>query len=183
MRAYSDLLGELKDIQPQKFLVTGPQRSGTRFTANVISNDLGLEYVDEEDYYVDNMSQFLSVVNDKESFVVQGPALSLWLKYVPDDITIIWMYRDINDIIKSQERINWNYNYQYVMIYKYVFGDQLKDIDMDQPISKIKYDIWEQIQEPTLKNKTYNLIYESLSNHPMWIDKEQRRYFNYKQIR
>jgi len=45
-----------------------------------------------------------------------------------------------------------------------------------QPMSEVKYMIWEKYQRPKIKY-AYELEYESLSSHPLWIKPELRKQF------
>lgn len=180
---YDKLIQILKENENKKILITGPQRAGTRFASKVIANDLNIEHIDELDYEIGNLDLFLNLIKNKTSFSVQAPALTFYLDKIPDDIIVIFMYRDINDIITSQKRIKWYHDKTYKKIYKKVFGELLSNINMDKPISDIKYQVWEKIQKPTTKKINYDLDYDSLSSHEMWIDKSKRKKFKASQTK
>lgn len=99
------------------------------------------------------------------------------------------MYRNIEDIIKSQDKLivsggqTWTERYEekYRQIYKELYDDSR--IKWSDPISIIKYYIWENIQTKKLKNPFYNLDYESLKSHEDWLDKDNRKHFAFNQIK
>lgn len=178
---YKDLIEELKNGN-KKVLVVGPQRTGTRFTTNVIAKDLNVKLIDELDYNIDKISQFLNMTKNLKQFVAQAPALTHLLDKIPEDITIVYMFRDITDIVKSQKRINWSSEKAVIDYTKKEFNNN-KNINWGSTISEIKYEIWENIQKPSIKNKFYELEYESLKTHSMWKDKSDRSNFKANQIR
>ena len=59
-----------------KILVTGPQRSGTTITANIIAKELGYKYYDERDVGVRSATALFKVLSKDERLVVQGPCPS-----------------------------------------------------------------------------------------------------------
>jgi len=152
-----------------KILVSGPQRSGTRICAKMIANDLAYEYVDEDDFKISNLGR-LKKVMEKSKIVVHCPAVSRWLhELVANDVLIIFMRRDIEDIIASQERIGWNDSFQ------------LRFYNTDEGIiSKVKYGFWEAVQKPLIKH-WLEVEYKSLTEHPLWIPKDRRKNFKPRQ--
>lgn len=93
-----------------KVLVTGCQRSGTRFYAKYLATKHNLLFVDEEDYDVRNFHKLLELLKGKSNWSVHGPALK---HAVPQfsreypDAKIIWMKRDREETIASMRRIKW----------------------------------------------------------------------------
>ena len=151
--------------QFDKILVTGPQRSGTRICARMIAHDTGYRYVDEKEIAVGHRD-LLEALSGK--FVVQCPALCHCVhEFSADDTLIILMRRKIEDIIASQERIEWG-NEQ----------DQLRRHygGVEGPISMVRYRFWEQYQRPRIRH-VLEVEYESLSGHSLWIPREAR--FNF----
>lgn len=151
-----------------KILVTGPQRSGTRVCARMIARDTGHRYVDEKEIAVGHRDLLDALCGAEHKFVVQCPALCHCIhEFGADDTLIILMRRKIEDIIASQERIEWG-NEQ----------DQLRRHygGVEGPISVIRYRFWEKYQRPRIKH-VLEVEYESLSGHSLWIIKERRRDF------
>jgi len=154
-----------------KILVTGPQRSGTRIAAKMIAADTGYTYLDEEEFNVSNRDKLRKIFK-RGDIVVQCPAISAWIQdFSANDTLIIFMMRDIDDILASQKRIGW--------------GDKTELSKYGKKrgvISKIKYDVWEKEQKPKVEN-WLEVEYESLSGHPLWIAKNKRINFKYNQTK
>ena len=55
-------------------VVTGPQRSGTKFAAEIIAEQLALRYVNESEFGVHRLDRFWELLDEK--VVIQAPALS-----------------------------------------------------------------------------------------------------------
>jgi hypothetical protein len=94
-----------------KILVTGCQRSGTRFYAKFLAEQHRCLYIDETDYETRDTKILYALLHcDKESWVVHGPAIKtlvtmLWGQY--SDMQTIWMYRDRDETIASMRRLKW----------------------------------------------------------------------------
>ncbi len=84
--------------------VTGPQRSGTRLAAHIIARETGREFIDELEYNPDIPMN--SVV--QAPFMLKGV---LEISYMFPTAQFAFMYRDVDDIVKSMERIEWYKDY------------------------------------------------------------------------
>lgn len=166
---------ELKNtlISNGKILVTGPQRSGTTFSAYALSQTFKYPFVNEHDYGVHNHLNFINYVKNLTTFCAQGPglchAIEDIIKAIPD-ITIIVMRRNLEDIKKSEKRINWSW--EQLELEK--FG--IKNKNKSQ--AAIKYDFIDSLSYDNI----INLDYESMKEHPLWINKDKRKNFKSKQI-
>lgn len=151
-----------------KILVTGPQRSGTRICAKMIAYDLGHRYIDESEFHVDSLFVLCSLVEKQERCVVQCPVLCRYVHiFNLENIAIILMRRNIEDIIASQKRISWRWELLELARY-----DRTRGV-----IAEVKYQFWEKYQERKIKN-AFELDYESLAGHPLWVPRDLRRNFN-----
>jgi hypothetical protein len=155
-------------------LVTGPQRSGTRICSKMIAHDTGYEWLQEGDVGATFISakSFLS----KNGVVVHGPMLSSVADLFDDDVLVVFMRRDIADIVASQDRILWSGPGN---------GEgwerkQYDAMDIDMPISEVKYFIWDHLQRGRIKH-TMDIPYESLKRHPFWVQKHLRKNFEANQ--
>lgn len=156
-----------------KILVTGPQRAGTRICAQAIAYDTSYEYIDEEDLQMDSLYSLFAVNMMKEKFVAQCPTFCRYIHFFSaDDTAIILMKRNIQDIISSQKRINWGYEKLELARYDQTEGD----------IAEIKYKYWRETQKNKITN-AFEIDYESLSVHPLWINEQERRSFRPNQTR
>ena len=139
-----------------------------------MAKDLNSKYIDELDYGIDDSQRFLTTMrNTLGPFVIQAPAQSHMLSVFYDqlDVIVVFMYRDLEDIYKSEERINWGSNelelrkYRGLIHYSYSFPPE---VDTTKAAS-VKYYFWENIQEPQFKGRGFSLEYESMKKHPMWL--------------
>lgn len=160
-------------------VVTGPQRSGTHICAEMISRDLKYEYVHEHmcgDNFkkpYETIMYYRSLIKDKnhtyntiyDGVVFQLPAFSAYCHLLPDDIAIVFMRRDIEDILRSEKRIQWP-----------MAGHELdKYFRTNGVISQIKYEVWEAWQRDTIKHY-YEIKYDTLKEHPLWKKPDDREY-------
>lgn len=183
---YKELLPTLKKLDgPNRIIVTGPQRAGTRFAAKTLAKDLNIPYIDELNYDIDNFGKALAMYEATQQFVMQAPALSHTLQAFPKEAIIVFMYREVTDIQASQKRIKWWSGHEKVISKKYktVFGQTLVafKIEPNQSQATLKYKVWEKIQKPALETagkKHFELEYESLSSHPDYIVKDGRKNFH-----
>lgn len=83
------------------------------------------------------------------------------------------MRRSVDQIMASEKRIGWDKWFMYQELHKYGRTDGV--------ISKIKYDFWETIQKPILKDRAREIIYSDLKNHPLFIEKSKRAKFKWNQ--
>ena len=154
-------------------LVTGPQRAGTRICSKMIAGDLKYEFVDENDIYVDSLNRLWRLVETGDHLVVQCPALCSFVhlltdrQYVtnPERIAVVFMLRDPKDILASQRRINWGWETPELMRYNAVGIDACC----------VKRYEWDR-RKSTVSN-SYEVEYESLAEHPLWVAKDQRAEF------
>lgn len=167
---YVDAIQELRNFT--KIAVTGPQRSGTTFCSNVIASDLGLRHVDEGEIGIFDLQKLADLLNNDDNFVVQCPALSREISSFAtlDDLAVVFMMRDISAIEKSERRIGWPGVRQ-----RKIYG-----IDANESIAAEKYRHWRDEQRSALANP-YEINYDSLSNHELWVAPENRTEFGSKQ--
>lgn len=181
---YSELKTFLKNNKHRKILITGPQRAGTSIAAKIISQGTGLPYVDEEDINIDDLNLFFKRhygVNEgvicNKSYVMQAPGLSFICHRLPVDL-VVFMQRDVNDIKKSAERISWIIPWNDFEAHKY-----LTEANSSWAV---KYNKWREYQKPYMEQNNkmfFDLDYESLKSHPLWIDKSERTNFHARQTK
>ena len=163
-------------------IVTGPQRSGTRIAAQMIAKDTDYTYIDEMDIYGSSIAMLIDKMHKNKHTVAQCPQLSNIAHMWPKDVFIIFMIRKIEDIINSQKRINWGlWEVMEKQNYRHT------NLNMSLPIANIKYMYWYSHQKPALVKQGHNnfleLEFETLKNHPMWIDKPQRTNFQWNETK
>ena len=169
-------------VKYKRILVTGPQRSGTRIAAKMIAADTGYEYVDERAFRVHSETYFKRWAQ-KDRVAIQCPGMMHAIhKFATDDTLIVVMIRELEDILASQERVDWE-NGILDELYKY--GVEWNDLrfyaaNCRPPVSILKYNHWAFDQKYKVKHYL-ELEYELLSEHPLWIHKDERKDFTTEQ--
>tara|TARA_R110000824_G_scaffold242332_2_gene431013 strand:- start:3067 stop:3633 length:567 start_codon:yes stop_codon:yes gene_type:complete len=171
----------------RNILIAGPQRSGTTLMSKYISKLLGEKYelvymsYKANAYNEHDTKFFKRLIDDKNYYIIHSPSQCHVLHEVGvrDDTFIFFMMRDTADIIKSQERIGWTKREEPREKAKY---SKFK-CDLKNPISVIKYNIWNDIQKYMIPEKSYMEVnYESLSiATDLWVDKKDRVNFKPRQ--
>lgn len=151
-------------------MVTGPQRAGTRICAQMIAFDTGYRFVDELDFKVNHFPKFINMFSC-ENVVVQAPGLSHRAVSVSKfkNSLIVFMRRDVKDIVASQKRISW--------IGKEVeYGNYGLPATHPIEVSQVKYNFWDNFQKRDIDDYL-EIDYNSLSKHPFWVPKKFREDF------
>ena len=152
-------------------IVTGPQRSGTRITAKIISDICGFEYVDEVRISVANTKIIKQLLVEKKGCVFQAPGMSSYsVELSKGNVVIVFVFRDVQDIIKSQERIHW------------MCEGAEKDLypKMDGCISEMKYKYFIEKQERKIEH-SFRIRYDDLAGHRFFLKKDKRSNFLWDQ--
>jgi hypothetical protein len=187
---YKKYLKQIREIGINKIVLAGPHRSGISIISNILSKELELDIVNETDFYVDNIGKFLNYIKNNDNIIIQAPTLSYFLHNIPyNDMLILYLYRDINDIIKSQNKTGifelndnklelketWTdlHNDSQIKFLRNFFKNDSR-INWLKPVSEVKYQIWEIIQQPLLKVEYINIKYEKFKTHSMWVNEEER---------
>ena len=147
--------------------MTGPQRSGTRICSKMIAQDTGYKCF-EESRVGSSFAVACKVLSD-DGVVLHGPMLANKADLFNDDILVVFMIRDAEDIKASEKRIGW---------YGAKWGEQnerprYNAINTKMPISEIKCFVWWHLQRGRIKN-SIEILYDTLSEHPLWKDKKDR---------
>ncbi len=159
-------------------LITGPQRSGTTICTRMVAHDTGLRYVDEAEYGIHDEDAWRGLIADGGNIAVHCPAMCHAVHGLADDarVAVILMRRDLRNIIASQERIGWTEREEPRELAKYgaAYG----------PVALVKWDHWERGQRDLFPvERRFEIEYESLAGHPLWISQPQRTYFGHRQTR
>lgn len=177
----------LRDTTP--ILVSGPGRSGTRICAKMISHDTGLEYIDEilvPGLFVigEEVRAVTNLLLNKKNVILHCPTLCPYLHEMPIDAFIIFVWRDIAEIQRSQKRVHVKRRSLEREYNKYGFSRYFKSTlpKTAEDISSLKQRYWLTKQKPRLRDHEYMEVhYHDLANHPLWIEPEKRRYFKWNQ--
>lgn len=162
----------------RKILVTGPQRSGTTIAAQVIAAETSLRYVDERDYGYRDLNAFRSLLESEEPVVIQCPNFAHIIEqFTGQDTCIVFMHRDPREIITSQRRVAWKSALYQRNLYR---GKVPYVMHLLTPVCVLKYLHWH-LHQKQLVEHHYDIAYQSLSNHPHWVEAPQRTMFTAKQ--
>lgn len=161
-----------------QILIVGPQRSGTTIAAKMIAHDLGYKTFLEEQILFDyNNLQGLIIGNRRQGIkgTYQAPNFTAYCHLLAGEPAVVLMVRDVKDILASQQRIKWGgpggKNER----------DELARYFRDTGIaSEVKYEVWHKYQKKLIKYP-YELPYESLKDHPLWVERNQRKNFKPRQ--
>lgn len=156
-----------------KIIVTGPQRSGTTVAGAMIADDLGYWFYPEEQIRVRELWRVERLFNRTSDFVLQAPAICRYVhQFSTPETAIVLMRRDTKEILASEQRVNWTG--QLYELSRYGLKEGI--------ISEVKYQYWEEHQRDLIHNP-FEIEYESLAAHPMWIPQEERADFGPRQYR
>jgi SAM-dependent methyltransferase len=151
----------------QHIIVTGPQRSGTRIAAHAIAQDTGKRYVDEQEFGIHDVQRLQELLDAETGLVVQCPAVChAVVSLAGPDRLIVMMLRPLDDIYASQKRVGWMKGRSEVAKYG---RSECRAAD-------IKYAYWLSIQRQQIQH-WFELPYEALKDHPLWVGKDKRADF------
>lgn len=157
----------------EKIIVTGPQRSGTTICAAMIAHDLGYYFYPEEQIRVSELWRVKRLFRRTSKFVLQAPAICRYVhQFSAPEVAIVLVRRDIDDIITSQQRVDWTAELYELRRYGLRSGR----------IAEVKYKYWEECQQDKILN-AFEVDYGSLIDHPLWVPKERRADFGPRQYR
>ena len=173
----------------KRIIIVGPQRSGTTFTSQALANTLNFRNVDEDEFGVRDINMFRNIMK-QENIVIQAPAMTCKIQtLVGNDDLVVFMVRKWSDIIKSVINKNngllSNWVFMNIMFdierhnfnkYDSKAGEAFdKCVEKDCPYLNSYYNMWKHYQLKNIPN-CIALEYESMKNHPMWLDKDQRNW-------
>ena len=156
-------------------LVTGPQRAGTAIASKMIAEDTGHKYIAEHDFGGFSVPGFKKAISE-HNVVIQCPTMSGRIEdFTTDDMLGVFMFRDLDDIARSEDRIGWSVGV-YHELYNYGRERNAARTYRQQGgrTAPLKYRLW--IKQKLIVEHYRDLDYESLSKHPMWVSTEERIY-------
>jgi len=138
----------------------------------MIAQDTGYSFIDEAAVGYFKVSKAKTLLAYNTNFALHCPALSRHVHKLADrETAIVFMFRKIDDIVASQNRIHWDDRNQ----------KRLYEATNDpREISEIKYTFWKEKQKSLIEH-AYEVEYESLSAHPLWLGAEERKNFTGRQ--
>jgi hypothetical protein len=161
-------------------LVSGPHRAGTTIAAAMIANDLDYEF--QEDVQ-DQLETFAGTHQLYSPTVFHCPSCAHFIHQLAaiPELAAVMVIRNVEAIIASQRRIPWAFEptqinaYRFRTIPKPTFAIQ-------SPIATVKYRYWQEVQRPVFGKSGYEVRYDDLKSHSMWVTPEQRKGFTANQL-
>ncbi len=144
---------------PHPIFVTGPQRSGTRLAAQIIARQTGRTFIDELDYSPDIPM----------NSVIQAPFLLkavIELSFMFPTAEFVFMYRNVDDIVKSMKRIEW-------------YKDYINDSNFYLKYVEHSYRYIDFLKKELDDSRWFDMRYESLAQDPLFV--KDRSNFTVKQ--
>ena len=169
---YDEVIDSILAIGFKRILVTGPQRSGTMIASKILANDLGLPHIDETAFDTHDFQKFHDKARNLPRFVMQCPTMAPYVHLIPG-VVVVWMHRDLQDVIRSQRRIEWQ-PYEQIEKDRYFYHGT-------NEAATVKANAWTRFQRITLGERAFDLDYESLSMHPLWVEKSGHSNFKERQ--
>lgn len=164
-------------------LVMGPQRSGTTIAATIIGADLGYEVVTEKDLpAVDSLNGLLDRLEHGTRQVIQCPALSRWVHLLGnwERLAVVWMRRDVSEIVASQVRIGWRGGLAELLRYD-VLDAWERCGPGDDLAAMLKIGFFESHQRDLIRH-CFEVDFRDLTEHPLWLPDFMRRDFATHQV-
>lgn len=168
-------------LKPYRFiLVSGPHRAGTTIAAAMIANDLGYEFYEDVQDRLETLGGSHQIYRPS---VLHCPTRCYQIHQfakIPD-LAAVMVIRDIDDIIASQKRIPWGFENEQLHAYRTKAWPR-PTFPVQPPIAEVKYRYWWGVQKKIFGERGYEVEYESLKAHTMWVAPEQRKGFTANQI-
>jgi hypothetical protein len=153
----------------RKILVTGPQRSGTTIATKIIADELGYRFVSEKNIKTHSLWRLHKRLLSLRREVIQGPCFGSICHYIDTPKTlVVFMRRDVNEIVRSEQRIGWNQQ-------QWELANYFRD---SGTISAVRYECWEKYQQGLMEVPWIELAHASLAGHRLWVESEKRRNFS-----
>ena len=190
----TDMVKEYENYK--RVVVTGPQRSGTQIGAKIIADILDWDFFSESELdndrgpsYSDRYWEWVSNPLTHQT-VLQCPQMSHLCHRTPEDTLIVFMMRNVDDILASdQHRIKHfmrrNARAGKLEPSQSVFTDKRREYSrmfLDKaPVSieetpEVVYTVWHHIQKR--HNFSWReLNYRALAEHPLYLPQNIRRTF------
>jgi len=156
-------------------IVSGMQRTGTTIAARMIQYDTEIPRCIWLGHNVNRVGE------SDDPTVYHAPGLSHMLHLIetPPEVkwAVVWMTRDDKEVFDSLSRlIKWNATLSLEQYGEEPTGDWKKDV---RRLIQIKAEWWED-QKSQIPN-AFEIEYNSLKDHLMWVNKRDRKKFNARQ--
>lgn len=171
MSVLAEILPELKTWPA--LVVTGPQRSGTTIAARILARETGYRYVDEDEFGIHDGQKAQAIIACG-GVVLQAPGLS-YIAHELRGCAVVFVRRNLSEIHASEQRIGWGNGDDW---YSRAV-EMVKYGTFDPDVAKVKYQAWDAAQKG--KCAGFDLEYDGLKEHPLFMEKEKRANFTARQ--
>jgi hypothetical protein len=160
-------------------LVVGPQRAGTQIGSKILAKELGARFFHAQDFGIGDLNRFFALIDNSLAYngrtVIHSAAVMQSVELAPPDVAVVCMRREVKAVLASQTRIKWTH---LDAEEKQKFNSHLYASCYDENLTstEVKYLAWVTLMKPRI-TYAYDLPYESLSAHPMFLSKSQRQHF------
>ena len=179
----------------RKLVVTGSERSGTTICARMLGADLGFDFVDETDLGDSPDTEAISLIRDREAFVLQMPNLLLRTDTVAGflgegALGVVVMRRPYVDVEASRRRIGLMRRNNIGLELRRNLLRRAKSVGCPVkhwPIFLLRklslMEFRQMYVEHYLRHLPHFLLldFNDLNGHPMYVPSELRRTFRPKQ--
>jgi hypothetical protein len=93
-------------------------------------------------------------------------------------LAVVVVRRPVEDILASQERVGWGFAMSQLDYYRRVTPPAG---NISLPIASLKYRYWDEVQKHLLR-EAYEVDYDMLYKHPMFVPKQKRIRFTVNQV-
>ncbi len=168
----------LKDYK--QIFVSGPQRSGTTICMRMIQYDIEAPMCVWTGNQINRITEIKEYGEDydmeiKYPLLFHCPGLSHILHALKSDdgskSAVIWMKRDPQEVAYSGWKVGWDPS---VDLQNYNVVPDTNGVISLFELTNAKERLWE-MQKTQIEN-WFEVEYESLKSHPLWIDKEDRNF-------
>jgi len=161
----------------KKILVSGPPRSGTQIATRMIAHDTGHRFVNEREHGCWRKCRMWDLLKMDEPMAIHCPSQSRWLHEFArqPDALIVFLLRNPGDIMASEHRVG------KVQPLRRLTRRHYEDVmPCHGPSCMVRQSYWLVQQRHLIDNKL-ELQYESLCEHPLWVERPLRETFAVKQ--
>ena len=146
----------------------------------MIANYLGYGF--EEDWQ-DQLEYLAELSHTLGPIVIHCPSYCHYIHQLASipDLAAIIIVRDVEAIIASQKRIPWAFESTQLNAYRFRATPR-PAFAVQPPIAEVKYRYWQEVQKPVFGDRGYEIKYEALKAHSMWVPQDQRKGFTANQL-
>jgi hypothetical protein len=171
--------------------VTGPERSGTTITTEMVSSSTGYTDVEEEAWDND-FGALWEILRERREIVVHAPHLTFRVheidRHCPERVLVVFVHRAVDDIVASQRNADWGlrsghcpnggdpkgwgnpasrwYDRQSYEMFR-------EEIDPEAHLCLNRQRVWR--RQKRLVRNYVEIEYEGLRSHPLWLEPGARR--------